>query len=112
MPVREGPWQIVGRDLFYYKGATYLLVVDYFSRYVEIARLFSTTLGDITVYLKSMFCRHGIPELFISDNGPQYVSKQFNQFERDYEFEHRTSSTRYPQSNGEAERVVVTQEPQ
>ena len=55
-----------------------------------------------------MFCGYGIPEIFISDNGLQYVSKQSDQFERDYEFEHRTSSTRYPQSNGEAERVVQT----
>ena len=50
-----------------------------------------------------MFCGYGIPEIFISDNGLQYVSKQSDQFERDYEFEHRTSNTLYTQSNGEAE---------
>ena len=74
----------------------------------RIARLSSTTSEDIIVHLKSMFCRHGIPEIFISDNGLQYVSKQFDQFERDYKFEHRTSSPRYPQSNGKAERAVQT----
>ena len=108
MPVPERPWQIVGSDLFYFQGATYLLVIDYFSRFVEVARLSSTTSEDIIVHLKSMFSRHGIPEIFISDNGPQYASKYFDQFAKEYEFQHRTSSPRYPQSNGEADRAVQT----
>ena len=108
MPVPERPWQIVGSDLFYFQGATYLFVVDYFSRFVEVARLSSTTSEDIVVLLRSMFCRHGIPEIFISDNGPQYASKYFDQFAKEYEFEHCTRSPRYPQSNGEAERTVQT----
>ena len=29
----EYPWQNVGTDLFHFKGSTYLIVVDYFSRY-------------------------------------------------------------------------------
>ena len=31
------PWEKVGTDLFHWKGMEYLLVVDYFSRYIEIA---------------------------------------------------------------------------
>ena len=33
------PWQRVGTDLFMLNGATYLLVVDYFSRYPEVVIL-------------------------------------------------------------------------
>ena len=33
------PWQVVGSDLFVLKETQYLLVVDYFSRYIEILQL-------------------------------------------------------------------------
>lgn len=35
----ELPWQKVGTDLFEWRKNAYLLVIDYFSRYIEIARL-------------------------------------------------------------------------
>ena len=36
-------WQKVGTDLFHFKGSTYLIVVDYFSRYPEVQKLASTS---------------------------------------------------------------------
>ena len=41
--VLEYPWQEVGTDLFTFKNSIYLVVVDYFLRYPEIACLTSTT---------------------------------------------------------------------
>ena len=58
--------------------------------------------------MKSIFCRHGIPDEVMSDNGPQYASSEFSNFAREYGFTHITSSPRYPQSNGESERAVIT----
>ncbi len=107
-PLPEHPWQMVGTDLFELKGDTYLIVVDYFSRYSEIAKLTSTTSAAIITRLKSIFARHGIPEIIRSDNGPQYASQEFSSFARTYGFENITSSPRYPQSNGQAERTIQT----
>lgn len=107
-PLPQLPWQKVATDLFDWKQETYLLVVDYFSRYIEIARLNRPTTTEVVTHLKSIFARHGIPETLISDNGPQYASREFAEFAQDYKFEHRTSSPYFPQSNGEAERAVET----
>ncbi|KAL0174321.1 hypothetical protein M9458_030289 [Cirrhinus mrigala] len=107
-PVSERPWQRVGTDLFFWEKTTYLLVVDYFSRYIEVARLNVATANTVIAALKDVFSRHGIPETVMSDNGPQYSCALFKNFASDYRFTHITSSPRYPQANGEAERAVAT----
>ena len=58
--------------------------------------------------MKSMFGRHGIPEILISDNGPQYSSHEFIEIASSYDFKHVTSSPYHSQGNGEAERAVKT----
>ena len=49
-----------------------------------------------------------MPESLTSDNGPQYAADQFKSFAKEYGFTHLTSSPRYPQGNGFAERIVRT----
>jgi transposase InsO family protein len=102
------PWQVVGTDLFELNKNNYLLVVDYFSRYPEVVKVTSTTSASIIAVLKSIFARHGIPEIVRSDNGPQYSSAEFMSFASSYGFQHITSSPKFPQSNGQAERCVQT----
>ena len=104
----ELPFQRVGTDLFEWEKRTYLLVVDYYSRYIKIALLNRTTAVDVITHMKSIFTRHGIPERVMSDNGPQYACEAFEEFAREYHFRHITSSPKYPQSNREAERAVKT----
>ena len=102
------PWEKVGADLFQLKDSTYLLVVDYYSRYVEIQKLTSLTSAGVISALKAIFSRHGIPVEFRSDNGPQFASQEMKEFAERYCFTHTTSSPHYPQSNGLAERTVKT----
>ncbi len=102
----ERPWQKLGTDLFVLGSKIYLLVVDYFSRCVETAQLSHTRSTDIIVHLKSIFARHGIPEVLMSDNGPQFSGQAFTSFATSYGFRHTTSSPGFPQSNGEAGQAV------
>ena len=102
------PWERIATDLFELNKQTYILFVDYYSRYPEVIKLNSTTSTSVINAMKSVFSRHGIPRTVISDNGPQYDSVEMKQFASTYGFNHVTSSPYYPQSNGLAERMVKT----
>ena len=94
----------MAKDLFDYDGKHYLIVIDYFSRNIELVELCSETAEHVIVALKSTFARHGIPAVVFSDNGPYYAASSFQQFAVAYSFQHITRSPRFPQVNGEAER--------
>ena len=47
--VPERPWQGLGIDLFSLNGQTYLLVVDYFSRFIEISILLASQKSRETI---------------------------------------------------------------
>ena len=107
-PLPKYPWQMVGVDLFELNKDHYILMVDYFSRYPEAIKLSSTTSAAVITVMKSIFARHGIPEVVRSDNGPQFSAEEFAKFANCYGFQHVTSSPRYQQSNGQVERMVQT----
>ena len=75
--VSELPWQRIAADLFHLGSEEYLLVIDYYSKYVELAHLSHATSPKVINHLKSIMARHEIPQELISDNGPQFNSKKF-----------------------------------
>ena len=52
-------------------------MVDYYSRFIEIVKLMTTTATSVISHLKSIFSHHGIPEYITSDNGPQFSAAMF-----------------------------------
>ena len=56
--------------------------------------------------LKKHFARYGILSTVMSDNGPQFVSREFELFLSNWKVNHATSSPRHQQSNGKAEAAV------
>ena len=101
-----GPWDKVATDCFHFRGHDYLLLVDYYSNYPEIAKLASLSSSNVILHMKSIFARHGIPRVLVGDNATCYASRSFKMFADEFNFEHRTSSPGYPQSNGKAEKSV------
>ena len=54
------------------------------------------------------FAHYGIPDICVSDNGPQFGSELFREFSAKWDFQHVTLSPRHSQSNGKAESAVKT----
>lgn len=102
------PWSIIYADLFVYKGHSYLLCVDHFSKWPEFAKLENQTSGNTILHLKSIFSRIRIPDKLISDNGPQFACENFRAFSKDYGFVHITTGPHFPQANEQIERIVQT----
>ncbi len=50
--------------------------------------------------------RHGIPEIALTDNGPQFVGGEYEGLCHRYCIQHITSSPYWPQGNGKAEASV------
>ena len=63
------PWAQLGAYLFEIKGQHYLLLIDYYSGFIEVSTLIGTR-SKIITHCKSQFSRYGIPDLLITDNGP------------------------------------------
>jgi hypothetical protein len=101
------PWQKLAADIFTVHGKDYLLVADYFSKYPEVCYLVDITAASVILRLKSIFARHGIPEELIADNMP-FNSLALTKLANQWNFVVTTSSPRYAQSNGQAERMVQT----
>lgn len=106
-PFPDRPWQTIGLDFFKFKSVDYLLVVDYYSRFIELAAMNKNkTISEVLRVLKSLFARHGIPETLRSDNGPPFCSADYLAFAREWGCNIITSSPAFPRSNGEVERAV------
>ena len=64
------PWTKVATDIFYFDGDSYLLIVDYTSRFPTVRKLTSTTVKHVASQMKLVFSEYGWVETIISDNGP------------------------------------------
>lgn len=100
------PWEKIAADLLEIKRKHFIVVIDYYSRWIEIKPLPSLSSNAVIGRMKEIFTTHGIPDEIITDNGPQFVADEFKTFSRYYGFQHNTTSPHYPQANGEAEAAV------
>ena len=99
-------WTKLATDLFHFEGDSYLLIVDYTSRYPVICKLTKMTAQNVIGHLKVIFSEYGWPDNIVSDNGPCYTAEAFTKTMQEYQVNHITSSPHYPQSNGLAEKFV------
>ncbi len=89
-----------------FMGTTFLVVVDACSKWPEVFSMTSTTAAQTVMVLRELFARTGVPEQLVSDNGPQFISEEFQIFLRNNGIKHVTSAPYHPATNGLAERFV------
>lgn len=104
IPTRQ--WAKVAVDLFVCNRQNSLIIVDYYSGFWEIEHLDSTVSSHVIRKMKMHFARYGIPDVVMSENGPQFASEEYKRFSKMLKFELITSSPHHPRSNGKAENAV------
>jgi RNase H-like domain found in reverse transcriptase/Reverse transcriptase (RNA-dependent DNA polymerase)/Integrase zinc binding domain len=104
-PIPDRAWQTLAADICECNGKTYLVVKDYFSKWIEVVEMNSKTATEVSLKLQSIFSRFGIPDTVMSDNMP-FASWEFKQFATKWNFCIKSSSPRYAKSNGMAENGV------
>ena len=100
------PWTKVATDIFHFENESYLLIVDYISRFPIVHKLMSTMAQQVASQMKLIFSEYSWPETIVSDKGPCYLAETFTKLMADYNVNHITSSLFYPQSDGLAEKYV------
>ncbi|KAG7583597.1 Ribonuclease H domain [Arabidopsis suecica] len=92
------------------RGVQYLLVLtDYFSKWIEAEAYASIKDSAVNTFIwKNIICRHGVPYEIVTDNGPQFISHEFEAFCAEWGIKVSYSTPRYPQGNGQAEAANKT----
>lgn len=100
------PFQKLACDICEFAKVNYLVVIDYYSKWIEIKKIKNKSSTEIINKWMEIFSTFGTPSEIIADNVP-FNSFECRQFSKSWNFVINTSSPLYPQSNGLAERAVA-----
>jgi len=103
--IPEIPFSKLGADILDFAGKPYLIVVDYLSTWIEIKKLRDKSARSVNDAIKDIATTHGYPDEIVADNVP-FNSAECRTFAQEHDFEFNTTSPRYPQANGMAEKAV------
>lgn len=91
-----------------FQGKLFLIVVDSFSRWMDVSVVSSTASGPTIARLRELFATHGLPDVIVSDNGRGFASSEFLGFCNRNGIQHYRVAPYMASSNGLAERGVRT----
>lgn len=104
-PIPNEPFKKIACDILEQNSKNYLVVIDYYSNWIELIKLKRKTAYEVNMELMKLFSSYGYPHIIVADNMP-CGSFECREFAKNHDIEIETSSPRYPQSNGMAERAV------
>ncbi|XP_038157034.1 uncharacterized protein K02A2.6-like [Cyprinodon tularosa] len=100
------PWERIHLDFAEDHKQMFLVVMDAYARWPEIIPMHTTTSLKTIEALRNLFAAYGFPKEVVTDNGPQFVSQEFEYFLKKNGVQHIKSPAYHPASNGLAERLV------
>nr|XP_041633522.1 uncharacterized protein K02A2.6-like [Drosophila kikkawai] len=106
-PFPNGPWRCLATDLLgpLPNGENILVLIDYYSRYIEFKLIKSISSKTIIEEMEEIFSRLGFPETLTTDNGRQFVSSEFKSFCETSGIRLMPTPPYWPQANGEVENM-------
>ena len=69
------PWEKIAADLFEMGHQTFLILLNYWLNYFEVTEIHTKTVHAVITQFKVQFARHGIPEVIITGNGPEFANE-------------------------------------
>ena len=76
----NAPWERVHVDYGEWNNHHFFVLVDAFSKWPEVKAVSSTTSKTTINILRDTFSTYGFPQILVSDNGPQFISTEFQNF--------------------------------
>ena len=98
-PILSSPWHTIASDLFEFRGKTYLIVSDRYSKFVIVRELPDHSTEHTIRTFRGIFYEHDIPCVLITDRGRNYTSSAFTAFCRELDISHILTSAYHHQSN-------------
>lgn len=114
----EYPWQFVTLDFIgplpasgTNRNTCLLVATDVFSKFILIQPFRETKANPLIEYVENMIFRlFGVPEIILTDNGSQFISKKFTELLKMYHVSHWLTPAYHPQVNNteRVNRVITT----
>lgn len=99
-------WQRVHADFAKKNGIYFLILIDSYSKWVEVFQMSGTNATKTIEKLRTCFSAYGVPENIVTDGGPPFQSEEFEEFLRSNGINHLFSPPYHPASNGQVESMV------
>ena len=100
------PMERIHLDFFYFEGKQFLVVVDTYSKYIEVKLMSRTDAESVIETLDIIFSDLGLPDTIVSDNGPPFNSYKLETYCKNHKITLLHSPPYNPESNGQAEVAV------
>lgn len=100
------PWRHLATDLMgpLPSGESLLVVVDYYSRWMEVDIITNTSIRAAITCPETHFACYGVPESLKTDNVANLVGQELEEFLAEHDVKHKRTISYWPRANGEIER--------